>query len=318
MSADIAVAVVSTNMRDLLRKTLESLAPEQAAGRVEPWVVDNASTDGSADMVREEFPDVKLIALEQNVGYGRAINMVAERTETPWVAPANEDIEVRPGAIERLLETGAAHPEAAVIAPRLVLPDGSTQHSVFAFPTLPLTLAVNLGIARRSRRLGDRLCLEGLWDPEREREVPWAIATFFICRRSAWDEVGGFDREQFIHAEDLDLEWRLRERGWRARYVPGAEVFHVGSAATKKAFGDELMSRYMAASYAWMARRRGLATARTIAFLNAAGAALRLAVFGALAAVRPARFGPARDQARYWLGVHRVGLKPREELLEHR
>jgi GT2 family glycosyltransferase len=121
-----------------------------------------------------------------------------------------------------------------------------------------------------------------------------------------------------MHAEDLDLAWRLRQAGWKTVYEPGAVIFHVGSAASKKAFGDDLMSRFMAASYAWMARRRGLALARGVALVNAAGAAVRLGLYSVLALARPERYRGARDNYRYWLGVHSVGLKPRAELMQHR
>jgi N-acetylglucosaminyl-diphospho-decaprenol L-rhamnosyltransferase len=317
-SAAVAVAVVSWNLRELLAATLRSLEPEHRAGRVEVWVVDNASDDGSPELVREQFPWVSLIASSENLGYGGAVNLVAERTATPWIAPANQDIEVRPGAIERLLQAGEREPSAGVIAPRLRLPDGSTQHSVHSFPTMPLTLVFNTGLHRLSPRLGDRLCIEGSWNADTPREVPWSMATFMIVRRSAWDEVGGFDQSQWMHAEDLDLAWRLSRSGWKTRYEPSAEVLHVGSAASKKAFGEELIPRFMAASYAWMARRRSVPFARAVALANAGGAAARFAAYALLALMRPARYRAARDHYRYWLGVHSVGLKPRAELLRKR
>jgi N-acetylglucosaminyl-diphospho-decaprenol L-rhamnosyltransferase len=135
-TAGVAIAVVSTNVRELLGPCLRSMRPEVEARRADVWVVDNASTDGSPEMVRREFQWVNLVALDRNLGYGRAVNLVAERSDSPWIAPANEDIELRPGALERLLRTGEEHPEAAVVAPRLELPDGSTQSSVHPFPTL--------------------------------------------------------------------------------------------------------------------------------------------------------------------------------------
>ena len=315
MTPQVTVAVVSTNLRELLAATLRSLEPEARAGRAEVWVVDKASEDGSPQVVEEEFAWVSLIASDENVGYGRAVNLVAERADAPWIAPANEDIELTPGALERLLATGEEHPEAAIVAPRLVLPDESTQHSVHSFPTLPVTLLVNLGLTGVSRRLADRMCLPGRWDWRRSREVPWAIATFMIVRREAFDAVGGFDREQWMHAEDLDLGWRVRRAGWTIRYEPAAVVRHEGSAASKKAFSEDLMTRFMAASYSWMARRRGIANAWTIATINYAGAASRYLLFSSLARLAPARFGRARDSARYWVGVHRTGLRSRAALM---
>jgi N-acetylglucosaminyl-diphospho-decaprenol L-rhamnosyltransferase len=141
------------------------------------------------------------------------------------------------------------------------------------------------------------------------------MATFLLVRREAFDAVGGFDREQWMHAEDLDLGWRLTRAGWRIRYEPAAEVRHEGSAASKKAFSEDLMTRYMAASYSWMARRRGVLLAWTIAAINTLGTAVRLLLLYPLAASRPDRFGAARNRARYWLRVHRTGLRTRAALL---
>src|SRR3954453_18705334 len=144
----VTVAIVSWNTRDLLRRCLDSFATEVDGGRCEVWVVDNASSDGSAQMVRDEFPWVRLEASQENLGFGPAINLVANRTRSDWVGVANADIVLQPGAIDALLQAGEADPGAGAIAPRLILPDGSTQHSVFTFPTIQSTLVVASGIGR--------------------------------------------------------------------------------------------------------------------------------------------------------------------------
>jgi GT2 family glycosyltransferase len=120
----------------------------------------------------------------------------------------------------------------------------------------------------------------------------------------------------FIHSEDLDLGWRLHRAGWHSYYEPRATVFHVGSAASKKAFGPEVLwQRWMKATYSWMARRRGVPVERAVASLNVAGAGARWAWFAALARVAPRRFGPRRDLFRNWIRVHLTGLRRRRELL---
>jgi N-acetylglucosaminyl-diphospho-decaprenol L-rhamnosyltransferase len=308
LSAPVAVAVVSTNLRELLAATLRSLEPEARAGRAEVWVVDTASSDGSPEMVREEFPWVSLIASEENLGYGPAINRVVERTESEWIAPANEDIELEPGALERMLACAGEHPQAAVIAPRLVLPDGTAQHSVHAFPTVVRTALWASGIEHLSPRLAERLCAFGAWDPDRAREVPWAIATFLLVRRSAFEAVGGFEDAHWMHAEDLDLSWRLARAGWRTRYEPAAIVHHVGSAATKQAFGEELEPRWWAATYRFLAERRGLAVAWTVAALNLLGALVRMPFAGR----------ERRGRLRTWARIHRQGLRSRRSLMAFR
>jgi GT2 family glycosyltransferase len=278
-------------------------------------VVDNASDDGSAKMVRRDFPWVELIASPENLGFPQAVNMVAYRTSGEWLATANEDIELRPGALEALLAAAERYPDAAIVVPRLILPDGSTQHSVYAFPTLLATLVNNLGLARLSHRLGERLCVEGYWDPSRPRHVPWAFAALALMRREAFDAAGGFDRDIWLYADDVDLAWRLREEGWKVWYEPSAEVLHRGGATTLAQFGDGRTSVRMGATYAWMLKRRGLlvtwATAGT-AYLIMAG---QLALFSALAAVRPARYARSRDRARWWMDVHRAGLRSRGTIM---
>ena len=148
-------------------------------------MVDNASSDGSPELVSERFGWVKLIASDENLGFGRAINLVAERTSTPWIATANADIALRPGSIEALLETAERDPGAGALAPRLLLPGGETQHSVFAFPTIPFTTMLSIGAFNLSGRLADRYAVPGRWDSRRARRVPWAVAAFLPVRRSA-------------------------------------------------------------------------------------------------------------------------------------
>ncbi len=262
MSAPVAIAVVSWNTRELLGPCLDSIKPEADAGRVEAWVVDNDSSDGSAELVRESYGWVNLVEPGENLGFGPAVNLVAERTQSEWIAPANADIELIPGSIERLLEAASGDLGAGAFAPRLVGTTGIAQHSVYRFPTVPFTLLFNLGVYRLNPRIGDRLCLEGMWDPSRARRVDWALGAFQIVRRRAWDEAGGFDPGQWMYAEDVDLGWRLDRAGWATRYVPEARVRHVGAAATDKAWGTDKTERWMRSTYAWMRARRGAAITR--------------------------------------------------------
>jgi N-acetylglucosaminyl-diphospho-decaprenol L-rhamnosyltransferase len=267
---DVTVAVISYQTRDHLRACLASLE-----GAADVWVVDNGSTDGSVEMVRAEFPSVTLVEAGANLGYGAAVNLVAERTSTPWLVASNADVVVEDGALDALVAAASADPGAGAVAPRLIRPDGSTEHGAHPFPGLAFTLAFALGL---TRLFAERLCLEGAWDPGRARRVPWAVGAFLLVRRSAWDAVGGFDARQWLFAEDLDLGWRLRRAGWATRYEPSARVVHAGSAATGSAFGDARTERWQRATYAWLLRRRGLLVTRTIAALNVLGALARAAL----------------------------------------
>ena len=294
--AEVAVAVVSNQTREHLRACLAALRGDHDAGRAEVWVVDNGSTDGSPDMVHEEFEWARLIQPGENLGYGAAVNLVAARTTTPWLAAANADIIVQRSALAALLRAGGRDPGAGAVAPRLLRPDGSTEHSVHPFPTIPFTFAFAVGL---TKPVADRLCLEGAWNPARARRVPWAIGAFLLIRRSAWNAVGGFDERQWLFAEDLDLGWRLRHAGWATRYEPAARVRHAGAAATG-AFGEQRTERWQRATYAWLERRRGMGVTRTVAAINVAGALGRAAF-----TQRPDR----RTSYRRWARLHaRTGL----------
>ena len=318
MSASISVAVVSWNTRDLLRECLDSLAAPQAAGVADVWVVDNASTDGSAEMVAEEFPWVQLIASEENLGFGRGVNEVARRTAAPWIAPANADIRLEPNALDELLAAAGADPQAGILAPRLIATDGSTQQSVHAFPGVRLALALALWLPKLSKGLGDRLCIEGAWDPERPRTVDWAHGAFLLWRREAYDEIGGFDERQWMYAEDIDIAWQSRRAGWTVRYVPSARIDHAGAAATAQAFGEEVGTRFMTATFAWMADRRGVAVTWVYAGVNLANALAQWLVFSVLSLFAPGRFARRRDTAKAWVALHRKGLRRRSALLGER
>jgi N-acetylglucosaminyl-diphospho-decaprenol L-rhamnosyltransferase len=238
-------------------------------------VVDNGSRDGSADAARSLAPWAEVLEPGSNLGFGRAVNLVAARTESEWLLVANADVALEPGALDALLAAGS-DPRVGCVAPRLIGGDGATEHSVYPFPTLRFTTAFNLGLHRLSARGAERLCLEGHWDPERPRAVPWAIGACLLVRRRAFEQAGGFDARQWLFAEDLELGWRLRDRGWVTWYEPAARVLHASSAATAPAFGSARRARFMRATYATLARRRGRARALLTALVNVLGAAVRL------------------------------------------
>ena len=311
----VTVAIVSWNTRDLLARALDSLMSEAERGIAEVWVVDNASSDGSADLVAERYPWVRLIASEENHGFGRALNLVAAQTSSDWIATANADIRLHPGALDTMLAAGAADPGAGAIAPRLILPSGATQHSVYAFPTIPYSLLLATGAYNLTPRLADRLAFVGHWDKDCARRVPWAIAAWLLVRRTAWDEIGGFDERQWMYAEDLDIGWRLHRAGWATRYVPEAHVDHESSASTLQLFGQELAPHWQRATYGFLARRRGAAVTRIIAAINAVEAAVLL-----LESVpRSLRDHDARELRRAharWVKVHVDALRASKASLE--
>jgi GT2 family glycosyltransferase len=309
------VAVVSWNTRELLNRCLASLSAAARSGAAEVWVVDNASEDGSPDMVRASHPWVRLLALSENVGYGRAVNLVGEQTSSPWLALANSDVALEPGALELLREAGEADPGAGIIAPRLLLPSGETQHLAWAFPTVAATIAQNLGPRLLPARVGDRLALRGAWNPDRPRRVPWAVGACLLVRRRAWEQVGGFDAGHWMSAEDLDLGWRMHRAGWATRYEPAAIVHHEESSATRQVWGEDLPIHWQRCAYAWMVRHLGRGPTVTVGLLNLIGSATRLSVDLTLNGFR---FDDRLHALRRWTLVHLYAFAPGRVLDKYR
>src|SRR4051812_47240247 len=213
MSAPVTVAIVSWNTRDLLDACLASMREDADRGLADVWVVDNGSSDGSQRMVREAHGWARLLEPGQNLGYGPAVNVVARRTASPFLAASNADVELERGALECLLAAAEAHPPAGVLGPRLILPDGTSQPAVPPFPRAADAVLRNLSVPRFRRRTAERLYLRGAWDASRPASVDWVTGAYLLVRREAWDAIGGFDEDQWMYAEDLDICWRAHQAG---------------------------------------------------------------------------------------------------------
>ena len=210
---DVSISLVNTSSRELLLACLESLQGVDA----EIVVLDNASEDGSADAVRERFPDVRLIEQRHRAGFGANHNTVIRATTGRYVYILNEDTTSADWGFDRMVAHLDANPRVAALAPRLEYPDGRLQDSAWRFPS-PATAA--LGLLTLSRA---GVVLSG---GRETRDVDWAMAAALLVRREALDEVGIFDEDFFIYSEETDLCLRLRRAGWRTQYFPSVTVVH--------------------------------------------------------------------------------------------
>lgn len=230
------VCIVTWRTKELLRRCLRALAGQPEVGEI--VVVDNASGDGTAEMVREEFPHVRLLVNAQNLGFAAGNNQAIRATvgarssgrPAPFVLLLNPDTEVHPGALRILLDAFAEDPKIGAVAPQLLLPDGSVQASVRGFPEPGAVLAEALGLARLFPRLGSYR-LRG-WKHDTRRDVDQPMASAFAIRRAALEEVGLFDEDFPLYFNDVDLCYRLKRAGWRIVFAPEAKVTHVHGAST--------------------------------------------------------------------------------------
>ncbi|HWC12312.1 MAG TPA: glycosyltransferase family 2 protein, partial [Acidimicrobiales bacterium] len=229
----VSAVVVSYNSATYLPDCLRSLRSEGLADIV---VVDNASSDGSVDVVRAADPEARVVETGANLGFGSAANRGVATTLSEYVLILNPDTVVEPGTVKALSEAFDRDPGLAVVGPRMENLDGTLYPSVRRFPDLGVALGhAFLGLVwpanpctRRYRMLD--------WDHDHPAaDVDWVGGACVLVRRAAFDVVGGFDEAYFMYVEDVDLCWRLQRAGWRVAYEPGARVVHTVGASSERA-----------------------------------------------------------------------------------
>ncbi len=227
------IVIVSYRCRSLLRDCLGSLRhlPPKDGARV--WVVDNASQDGSVEMVMQEFPEVELIASDENLGFSKANNLAIVRGGAPFVLALNPDTLVTEGALDHMLELMGQRPEVGISGCRLELPDGTLDHAARrSFPTPLSALAHFTGVGRWRRAPAK---LSDYRAPAVESGPVDAVnGAFMLMRRKALDEVGLFDEGYWMYMEDLDLCYRFSQAGWITWYDPEVKVIHVKAGTSGK------------------------------------------------------------------------------------
>jgi GT2 family glycosyltransferase len=217
----IGAVVVNHNTREHLRRCLAAILADEPAQTI---VVDTESWDGSAALVRREFPAVELLETE-NRGYGAGANAGLERIRLPHALVLNADTRPGPGALSALAAHLDCHPQAAVAGPLVLDEHGRPQVTARPFPTPLEILLQESGL--------HRLLLGKLRD-RRPRPVDWVLGAALALRCDAVSEIGGFDETYFMYNEEVDLCLRLRQAGWEVHYAPVATVAHVGRASTSQ------------------------------------------------------------------------------------
>jgi GT2 family glycosyltransferase len=233
----LSVVIPSWNTRDYLAKCLATLAAAEKP-TCEVIVVENASSDGSLELLRAEHPGVQLIVNARNEGFARACNQGMRVARGRYVLLLNTDTEVAPDAIARLVRFLDEHPEHGAVAPRLVHADGRTQRTVQEFPTLATALFFSTPLERwfpDSRELRRYFLRD--WDQESSRDVDQPPAAVLCLRKSVLDRVGLFDESLWLFYNDVDLAKRMRAAGWKTHYLAEARVVHHVGGSTSK-FAD--------------------------------------------------------------------------------
>ncbi|MDM8557009.1 glycosyltransferase family 2 protein [Desulfococcaceae bacterium HSG7] len=230
----ISVIIVSFNTRAILKKCLEALYQNPGSSDLEVFVVDNNSSDESADMIKQHFQQVILIENPINSGFAAANNMAYAQATGDYIILLNPDAYVKPGTVSNSVRFMENHLECGICGARLIKPDGSLDPSARRFPNSLYKLFTISGLSDKhpSSKIFGRGDFK-YFDHNSVMEVDWVPGTFTIYRREMVSQIGFLDNRFYLYYEETDLCLRADRAGWKTFFNPAAEVIHIGGASSK-------------------------------------------------------------------------------------
>jgi O-antigen biosynthesis protein len=243
---DVSVIIVNYNVRDFLHQSLVSIQKALKGFRSEIFVVDNASDDGSAEMVRRRFPRIRLVASTANLGFAKANNIALKNARGKFLLLINPDTIVQEDTIRVMVEFLQNHPEAGLAGCKILNPDGSFQPACrrgFPTPWVAFTRIFGLSKIFPKTKLFGKYNLTYL-NTEETYPVDAVSGSFMMVRKETFDQVGGLDESYFMYGEDLDWCYRIRRTGWRIYYVHSTQIIHYKGESTRRSSLDEIHTFY--------------------------------------------------------------------------
>lgn len=235
-SPELSICIVNLNSCDYLRDCLASLYQSTSAGQMEVIVVDNGSTDGSVDWLRQNYPQVRLILNQKNLGYTYPMNQALRAASGRYCAQLNPDTVIDPHAFETLIAFMDVHPEIGICTPKVLNRDGTLQKQCRRSAARPWdTIAYFSGLAKRfpqDKRFAGYL--KTYLDENEINEVEAVSGSCMLIRREVFDQIGYLDEDFFAYQEDADFCFRAREAGWKIYYNPQAQITHYGGEGGSK------------------------------------------------------------------------------------
>jgi len=232
---DVSIIIVNWNTKALLCDCLKSIYKQVGDVDFEVIVVDNASTDGSVDMVNREFPEVIIISNSENRGFAAANNQGIAIAKGRYVLLLNSDTIVLGNAVMKTVVFSDSHPECGVVGCRVLNPDKSLQRTCFMFPSILnmlLSLSYLYKLFPKSKFFGREQMT--WWNRNDTREVDVVTGCFMLIRRKAIKQVGIMDERFFMYGEETDWCYRFKQAGWKVMFTPCAEIIHLGGASTEQ------------------------------------------------------------------------------------
>jgi N-acetylglucosaminyl-diphospho-decaprenol L-rhamnosyltransferase len=263
----VSIIIVSYNTKDILRNCLQALFTCNAGTEMEVFVVDNHSADDSALMVQTEFPDIRLIANMENIGFAAANNQAYKLASGRYIILLNPDAYIKPFSIAKGVEFMDQTPQCGLCGGKIISPEGKIEPSARRFPSAISKLLTLSGISGKysNSPLLNRHEFGG-FTYDQPMEVDWVPGTFTIVRKKMLDITGFFDERFYLYYEETDLCMRAKKAGWKIYFIPVAEVLHIGGASSKtrkdKSFDNkaaQVLSFRMRSEWLYYRKNKGIA-----------------------------------------------------------
>lgn len=316
MPVRLSISIVHHDGRVMLRDCLNSIYAYPPGVPFEIVLVDNVSTDGAREMVRTEFPQVRLLENTARAGFGENHNRAMAACRGEYILLLNDDTLVHPGALDALLAFLEGRPDILLVGPRLLNADGTLQKNCFKFPS-PLRLVwehLLLTAAFPDHPVfGDYRA----WTHDTVREVDFVTGAAMLVRRSVLTEVGGFDPLFFMYAEETDWQKRMRDKGWRIAFCPDAVITHLGGQSSESMRSRKYCEFYRS-QIKFIRKHYGPMGALVQRLASIFGSIVRLSLWSIAYPILPQKRAAARKNITLWSGqlIWWLGFGPQEGIAE--
>jgi hypothetical protein len=295
---EVSVVVVNWNTQDILRDCLRSIYEQCSEIDLEVIVIDNASTDGSVEMVKKDFPQVTLIENSKNRGFAAANNQGIDISKGRYVLLLNSDTVVLDNAIAKTAAFADSHPEAAVVGCRVLNPDRTLQPTCFMFPSILNMLLSSTYLYKlfpKNKFFGrERMTW---WNRNDIREVDVVTGCFMLVRQDAIKKVGSMDEQYFMYGEETDWCYRFKQAGWKMLFTPCAEIIHLGGQSAQKR-ATTMVVQLRKSILQFMKKHYGPLIYRIACLLTVIFLAVRLPIWSVIALFQRAQNGEASIKKR--------------------
>lgn len=304
---EVSVVVVNWNTQDILCDCLRSIYEQGGEIDLEVIVIDNASTDGSVEMLKKDFPQVTLIENSKNRGFAAANNQGIDISKGRYVLLLNSDTVVLDDAIAKTAAFADSHPEAAVVGCRVLNPDRTLQPTCFMFPSILNMLLSSTYLYKlfpKSKFFGrERMTW---WNRNDIREVDVVTGCFMLVRQDVIKKVGSMDEQFFMYGEETDWCYRFKQAGWKILFTPFAEIIHLGGQSAKKK-AVTMIVQIRKSILQFMKKHHGPLVYRTACLLIISFLAVRLPIWSVIALFQRAQNSEAaiKKQA-YFSGIANI------------